>query len=787
MRPSAARAAFPKKTVRDVDVERARGRSCGSTSTCRSRARATAARVARRRAHPGRAADDRVPARARRAARAGLAPGPARRARPGVLDGAGVGAASAELLGIDGAPGARGRRARRSSGSRSSSATGEVLVLENSRFEPGETKNDPALADALARLGDVYVNDAFGAAHRAHATTEGVARRLRPAVAGFLLEREVTVLSLAAGRARAAVRGRPRRRQGERQDRRDRALPRDRRRDPDRRRDVLQLLPRDGAPDRRLAGRGGGRRARAARAGAGRAARAAGSSCRRTSCSPTASTPTPRRDDRRRRRAGRLDGARHRPAHARRPTRTRSRRRARCSGTARWARSSWSRSPAGTRAVAEALARVRRDDGGRRRRLRRGAGAASASPTRSRTSRPAAARRSSCSRASRCPAWRRSMTRADRRPLVAANWKMNKTNAEARGVPATRSCRRPRPSPRTSTSWSARRSPRCARSPTRAAGSRGARRAPRTCTRRTPGAFTGEVSAPMLLELGVEAVVLGHSERRQLLRRDRRGARAQGAAALEAGLLPILCVGETEEEREAGETERKLRQQVQTDLAAVAVDAPARGRDRLRADLGDRHRQDRDAGAGAGGDRASCARWWATATPPPRSDVRILYGGSVNAGNAAELLAQPDVDGALVGGASLDPDEFAAIVGGRARRDERAGPAAPVRRARGARRLGPRPGRPRQRGLARRHAGVRRALGARTRTRSWTPPGEPVGLPRGPDGQLGGRPPEPRRRHGREAGPGPHRRGDRRRQLLRERGAARGVRGGARARRQRCT
>ena len=74
-------------------------------------------------------------------------------------------------------------------------AAGEVLILENSRFEPGETKNDPALADALARLGELYVNDAFGAAHRAHATTEGVARRLRPAVAGFLLEKEVTVLS----------------------------------------------------------------------------------------------------------------------------------------------------------------------------------------------------------------------------------------------------------------------------------------------------------------------------------------------------------------------------------------------------------------------------------------------------------------------------------------------------------------------------------------------------------------------------------------------------------------
>jgi phosphoglycerate kinase len=72
--------------------------------------------------------------------------------------------------------------------------SGQVLVLENSRFEPGETKNDPALAGALARLADLYVNDAFGAAHRAHATTEGVAHEL-PAVAGFLLEREVRVLA----------------------------------------------------------------------------------------------------------------------------------------------------------------------------------------------------------------------------------------------------------------------------------------------------------------------------------------------------------------------------------------------------------------------------------------------------------------------------------------------------------------------------------------------------------------------------------------------------------------
>ena len=90
-------------------------------------------------------------------------------------------------------------------------------------------------------------------------------------------------------------------------------------------------------------------------------------------------------------------------------------------------------------------------------------------------------------------------------------------------------------------------------------------------------------------------------------------------AALAAGLLPILCVGETEEEREAGETQRKLRQQVQIDLAAVADGRAARGGDRLRADLGDRHRQDGDARAGAGGDRVRARAGAATATAAPRS------------------------------------------------------------------------------------------------------------------------------------------------------------------------
>ena len=178
---------------------------------------------------------------------------------------------------------------------------------------------------------------------------------------------------------------------------------------------------------------------------------------------------------------------------------------------------------------------------------------------------------------------------------------------------------------------------------------------------RESGAFTGEVSAPMLRELGVEAVILGHSERRQLFAETDGALQRKVPAALTAGLLPILCVGETEDEREAGETERKLRQQIQSDLAEVNEDMLAgvviayepiwaigtgntataeQAQEAIafvRALLGDRSR-------------------------PAAERVRILYGGSVNAANAAELLGQADIDGALVGGASLDPAEFAAIV-----------------------------------------------------------------------------------------------------------------------------
>ena len=271
--------------------------------------------------------------------------------------------------------------------------------------------------------------------------------------------------------------------------------------------------------------------------------------------------------------------------------------------------------------------------------------------------------------------------------------------------------------------------------------------------------------------------MLGHSERRQHFGETDGALAAQGARRRSsAGLLPILCVGETEDEREAGETERKLRQQVQADLAAVDDGPAGRGGDRLRADLGDRHRQDGHAGAGPGGDRVRAGAGRRPRSRPAAERVRILYGGSVNAANAAELLGQPDVDGALVGGASLDPAEFAAIVAAapdehRAEAADLPLPSVALVVLDGWGLAPPGPGN----AVSLADTPVFDELWATYPHTQLEASGAAVGLPDGPDGQLRGRAPEPRRRDGREAGPGPHRRGDRGRQLLRERGAARRV------------
>jgi triosephosphate isomerase (TIM) len=174
------------------------------------------------------------------------------------------------------------------------------------------------------------------------------------------------------------------------------------------------------------------------------------------------------------------------------------------------------------------------------------------------------------------------------------------------------------------------------------------------------GAFTGEVSAPMLTELGVGGVVLGHSERRQYNCESDRALQEKVPAALAAGLLPILCVGESEEERERDETQRKLRTQVREALEKVA--------DERLSDVVIAYEPIWAIGTGkvATPEIAQDAIAFIRALVGDRSKdaaerVRILYGGSVKPDNAAEILAQPDVDGALVGGASLDPRGFVEI------------------------------------------------------------------------------------------------------------------------------
>ena len=175
------------------------------------------------------------------------------------------------------------------------------------------------------------------------------------------------------------------------------------------------------------------------------------------------------------------------------------------------------------------------------------------------------------------------------------------------------------------------------------------------------GAYTGEVSAPMLCELDVHGVVLGHSERRELFGETDRELSLKVPAALAAGLVPILCVGETEQERDAGDTERKLRHQIGEDLANVP--------DEQLCGVVIAYEPIWAIGTGrvASFEQAQEAIAFIRAliearSPEAATQTRILYGGSVKPDNAPELLALPDVDGALVGGASLDADSFSKIV-----------------------------------------------------------------------------------------------------------------------------
>jgi triosephosphate isomerase len=175
------------------------------------------------------------------------------------------------------------------------------------------------------------------------------------------------------------------------------------------------------------------------------------------------------------------------------------------------------------------------------------------------------------------------------------------------------------------------------------------------------GAYTGEISAPMLSELDARGVVLGHSERRALFGETDKALSLKVPAALQAGLVPILCVGETESERDNDDTDRKLRQQIKDDLAGVAPERLAEvviAYEPIWAIGTGRVATPEQAQEAIAFIRALVADRDKTAA----EQLRILYGGSVKPDNAAELLALPDVDGALVGGASLEAESFAAII-----------------------------------------------------------------------------------------------------------------------------
>ena len=163
------------------------------------------------------------------------------------------------------------------------------------------------------------------------------------------------------------------------------------------------------------------------------------------------------------------------------------------------------------------------------------------------------------------------------------------------------------------------------------------------------GAFTGEISAPMLRELGVYGTIVGHSERRQFFGETDDTVVKRILAAMEHGLQVIACVGETASEREAGETESVIRRQV----GAIA-DGVADTEDLVIA-------YEPVWAIGTGKTATPEIAQEAHALVKSILDVPVLYGGSVKPDNAAELAAQPDVDGALVGGASLDVESFATI------------------------------------------------------------------------------------------------------------------------------
>ena len=246
-----------------------------------------------------------------------------------------------------------------------------------------------------------------------------------------------------------------------------------------------------------------------------------------------------------------------------------------------------------------------------------------------------------------------------RRKFICGNWKMHKTAAEA--VALVRELRQ-----RLNTQVQVGIAPPfTALSPVKAA----LQGSPiqlfaQNCHFEKQGAFTGEISAPMLAEIGCDGVILGHSERRQLFNETDEGVNKKLRAVLEAQLQAIVCVGETLAEREANRTWEVVSRQVRGALEGIApgqvatltlayepVWAIGTGKVATTGQAQEVHGQIRGLVRELAGPQAA-------------ESIRIQYGGSVKPENAAELLSQPDIDGALVGGASLKAEDFARIIAG---------------------------------------------------------------------------------------------------------------------------
>lgn len=250
------------------------------------------------------------------------------------------------------------------------------------------------------------------------------------------------------------------------------------------------------------------------------------------------------------------------------------------------------------------------------------------------------------------------MNKAKRPAVIAGNWKMNKNRAEAAALitellPLVKDagCEVVLCTPYTDLETAL----------TLTEGT-GVKIGAENCHWAESGAFTGEISAEMLRELGVQYVIIGHSERRQYFGETDETAAKRLRAALNAGLKGILCVGETLEQREAGITEEVIAIQVKKALAGVTAEELRRvilAYEPVWAIGTGRTATEEQAGEVNGFIRGLLARLYGEAVA---EGTTIQYGGSMNAKNAAGLLAQPDIDGGLIGGASLKAPDFAAIV-----------------------------------------------------------------------------------------------------------------------------